>query len=294
MFSSKYAENILFKGGTSLSKCFHLIHRFSEDIDLSIKRDFLGFKEDLSKTQVKKLKRAASQFTSSLLREEVKRKILFLGVPEGMVNVVADPVSAILPDIDPQTIRISYPSLLDPVRYIEDSIKVEVSARSLKEPGIERMINSMLSEFMPGLPWSGNSFPVFSVDPKRTFLEKVFLLHEEFQKPADEINFNRMSRHLYDIERMMDTEYGLTLLSDFKYFERIILHRKKFIFKQGVDYNSHYPRTLSFLPPQGMLDAFKKDYNQMREQMIYGENIPDFELLIDRLKELLNKFRKLK
>lgn len=294
VFSTKYAEHILFKGGTSLSKCYNLIQRFSEDIDLSIERDFLGFSEDLSKTQVKKLKKAATEFTSTFLREEVERQILVLGAPEGMVNVVADPISAILPDMDPQTIRISYPSLLDPVVYIEDSVKLEVSSRSLKEAGIERFINSILSEYMPGLPWSGSSFPVFSVHPKRTFLEKIFLLHEEFLKPIGEVNFNRMSRHLYDIERMMDTKYASTLLSDFKYFETIILHRKKFIFKQGVDYDTHYPQTLSFLPPEEIQDDYEKDYNQMREQMIYGENIPAFELLISRLKELLNRLRKLK
>jgi hypothetical protein len=294
VFSTKYAEHILFKGGTSLSKCYNLIQRFSEDIDLSIERDFLGFSEDLSKTQVKKLKKAATEFTSICLREEVERQIIVLGAPEGMVNVVADPISAILPDMDPQTIRISYPSLLDPVVYIEDSVKLEVSSRSLKEAGIERFINSILSEYMPGLPWSGSSFPVFSVHPKRTFLEKIFLLHEEFLKPIGEVNFNRMSRHLYDIERMMDTEYASTLLSDFKYFETIILHRKKFIFKQGVDYDTHYPQTLSFLPPEEIQDDYEKDYNQMREQMIYGENIPAFEILISRLKELLNRLRKLK
>lgn len=99
---------------------------------------------------------------------------------------------------------------------------------------------------------------------------------------------------LYDIERMMDTEYASALLSDFEYFERVIHHRKKFIFKQGVDYDTHYPQTLSFLPPQKILDAFEKDYNQMREEMIYGENIPGFQLLISRLKELLHEFRKLK
>ena len=294
VFNTQYAEHILFKGGTSLSKCYHLIQRFSEDIDLSIERDFLGFSENLSKTQVRKLKKVASSFTSTFLREEIQRQILSLGVPADMVNVVADPISTILPDIDPQTIRISYPSLLDPVYYIEDSIKIEVSARSLKEPGIEGLINSMLSEYMPGLSWSGSSFPVFSVYPKRTLLEKIFLLHEEFLKPINEINYSRMSRHLYDIERMMDTEYATALLSDFKYFETVIHHREKFIFKQGVDYNSHYPPTLSFLPPQKILDAFEKDYNQMREQMIYGENIPSFQLLISRLKEFLNELRKLK
>ena len=103
-----------------------------------------------------------------------------------------------------------------------------------------------------------------------------------------------MSRNLYDIERMMDTEYALALLSDFKYFETVIRHRKKFIFKQEMNYDTHYPQMLSFLPPKEILDDCENDYHQMREQMIYGENIPTFELLISRLKELSTQLQKLK
>jgi hypothetical protein len=66
-----------------------------------------------------------------------------------------------------------------------DSVKLEVSARSMNEPAVERPILSLLAQYMPGFPWSGESFPVATVEPKRTFLEKVFLLHEEFQRPID-------------------------------------------------------------------------------------------------------------
>lgn len=294
VFQTPQAKHILFKGGTSLSKCWNLIQRFSEDIDLSIERELLGFGETLSKSQVKKLKKVATVFTSTILRTEIEKQLLQLGVPQGMVRVIADPIPDMLPDIDPQTIRITYPSLLERVSYIEDSVKIEVSARSLKEPGIERDITSLLGEYMPGLPWSGIPFPVVSVHPKRTFLEKLFLLHEEFLRPAGQINFNRMSRHLYDIERVMDTEYVESVFTDLAYYEAIVLHRRNFIFKQGVDYDTHHPKTISFIPPAAIQDNYKMDYSQMKEQMIYGDDVPEFEVLMSRLTELMSRIKELK
>jgi hypothetical protein len=199
-----------------------------------------------------------------------------------------------LHDIDPQIIRIKYPSLFGPVADMEDNVKIEVSARSLKEPGIERNITSLLGEHVPGLTWSGSPFLVGSVHPKRTFLEKLFLLHEEFLRPAGQINFNRMSRHLYDIERVMDTEYVAAVFADLSYYETIVEHRRHFIFKQGVDYDTHHPQTLSFLPPMTIQEDYRKDYSQMKEQMIYGHNIPEFEVLISRLTELKTRIKEIK
>ncbi|HCN84423.1 MAG TPA: nucleotidyl transferase AbiEii/AbiGii toxin family protein, partial [Sphingobacteriaceae bacterium] len=268
--------------------------KFSEDIDLSIDREVLGFDEDLTKTAVKRLKKAAAEFTSTVLRDAIEKQLAVVGVSEELVTVTADPISETMPDTDPQVLRVNYKSLLDPVPYIADYVKIEVSARSLKEPGVNRPITSLLGEYMPGLLWSGEQFNVPSVLPKRTFLEKVFLLHEEFLQPVEQINYNRMSRHLYDIERLMDTEHATDALSGVTYYESIVLHRRNFIFKRGVDYDTHHPQTISFVPPEGALNNYKSDYAQMREQMFYNQNVPEFEALIDRLNDLKIRIIKLK
>ena len=293
VFNSPYASHLQFKGGTSLSKCYNLINRFSEDIDLSIDRAFLGYGEDLRKPQVKKLKKEATRFTSNELRDSVEQELIKLGVPAGELTIIADPIRQDLQDIDPQTIRIYYRSLLPPVPYIEDHVKMEVSARSLKEDGVPSIINSIVALHLPDIPGSGEGFSVTAVHPKRTFLEKVFLLHEEFLRPTEEIVFNRMSRHLYDLVRMMDTEHPGTLLKDHEYYQNLVEHRRRFIFKKGVDYATHHPSTLSFLPPEELLDAYERDYTQMTEQMIYGDDIPTFSMLLSRLEELKNEFRKM-
>lgn len=90
-----------------------------------------------------------------------------------------------------RSLRISYPSLLDSVPYIDDRVKLEVGARSLNEPAVDRDIQPLLGEHMPGYAWFGESFLVHTVEPKRTFMEKAFLLHEEFLRPVDEILYER-------------------------------------------------------------------------------------------------------
>lgn len=292
IFEGNHATHLSFKGGTSLSKAWHLIERFSEDIDLAIDRQFLGFTDPLSKSAVKRLKRAACEFTSNDLKAHLEQRLSDLGVSSGVITVTAEPVREDFPDTDPQVLWIDYPPLLDKVDYLPDRVKLEVSARSLNEPSAERPIISLLGEYMPGFPWSGESFMVPTVEPKRTFMEKAFLLHEEFLRPVDKIVYLRMSRHLSDLERLMDTDHASAALADFKYYEAIVEHRRQLIFKTGVNYDTHYPATINFIPPEGILAAFEQDYILMKEQMFYGDNHKTFALIIERLKELLDVFKK--
>lgn len=264
LFESQFAPYLSFKGGTSLSKGWGLIGRFSEDIDLAIDREFLGFGEDLTKSGVKRLKRAACKFTSTILKDVLIEKLQELGVPDNMAEITADPVPDTRKDTDPQTLRISYRPPLDSIPYIDDRVKLEVSARSLNEPAVERPIRSLLSEYMPGFERSGKPFPVLTVEPKRTFMEKAFLLHENFLQPSEQIAYERMSRHLYDLELLMDTEHAAAALSDFGYYQTIVEHRRQFIFKRGVDYDTHHPDTICFLPPPDLMEAFNRDYDLMR------------------------------
>lgn len=291
LFNSDLAQHLSFKGGTSLSKGWGLIERFSEDIDLAIERSFLGFDENLSKNKVKQLKKVACAFTSTVLKEKLEEELTKLGLPEGTLQITADPVRADFPDTDPQVLHINYRSLLDPIPYIVDSVKLEVSARSLNEPAVPREINSLLGIYMPDFEWSGTPFAIPVVEPKGTFLEKIFLLHEEFLRPLEKINYERMSRHLYDLERLMDTEHAEAALADTDYFFSIIEHRRNFIFKTGVDYDSHHPMTLNFIPPREVAAAFEEDYALMREQMIYDVNSLDLKTILERLGSLLKGIR---
>lgn len=102
-----------------------------------------------------------------------------------------------------------------------------------------------------------------------------------------------MSRHLYDIEKIMDTDYGREALSDVSLYRSIVEHRRRFYHLGYVDYDRDYPETIDFVPAGEVLDAFRKDYNDnMVDGYIYGEAI-DFDNVMRRITDLRERFRRL-
>lgn len=294
LFGSVYSRYIVFKGGTSLSKCWKLIARFSEDIDIGVSPEAFGMKyvENPSKSAVNRLKRRGCSFTSNELKQELERQMSAMGVPPGMTIINAAVVSSVFPDTDPQTLYIKYPSLYNPSSYIADEIKVEASVRSLRSPYATVAINSLLNEHNPNPVFGETPFTVDAVEPRKTFLEKAFLLHEEFRKPdRAKIKSERMSRHLYDLGNIMKTPFGQEALNDFHLYDHLIKHRESYNRISWVDYKTLNRSTLSFIPPDEILDVYRQDYARMQEQMIYGDAL-SFDDLIEQLKKLQNDFRK--
>ena len=128
--------------------------------------------------------------------------------------------------------------------------------------------------------------------PLRTFLEKLFLLHEEFAKPQADIRVDRMSRHIYDICKMADTPIADQALADKDLYFSVMDHRRNFIGLRGFDYHTLLPQTLSIIPPAEVRDIWKKDYQAMQESMIYEES-PSFERLIEKLTVLNQRIKTL-
>jgi hypothetical protein len=124
-----------------------------------------------------------------------------------------------------------------------------------------------------------------TVNPQRTFLEKIFLLHEEFSKDADKIRTKRMSRHIYDLEKLMDTEYGKAALENHALYSSIIKHREKYTPVKGIDYSKHQPASIRFVPPAEIVNLWEEDYKLMQSGMIHGESL-EYTALHKRLEEL--------
>ena len=296
MFSLPYANHLSFKGGTSLSKCWHLIDRFSEDIDIAIDREYLGFNGTLSKTQISdKLRRAACSFVRDTMQHDLAERLYQNGITKEKfkVNVDITPVST----TDPEIITVNYDSVLslsiDGVygnQYILPKVKVEVSGRSMSEPVSGVAIDSMIDHVYPKAPFAEQQFMVRAVLPERTFLEKVFLLHEEFAKPKDLIRVERMSRHMYDIGQMLKTSIAERAINDAKLYRQVVEHRRTFISLHGFDYDTLYPATLNIVPPASVFEQWKSDYENMRLHMIYGESV-SFEELISSLKDLNDRIK---
>jgi len=183
MFSLPYAEHISFKGGTSLSKCWHLIDRFSEDIDIAIDREYLGFTGDLSKTQISdKLRRAACSFVREKMQYDLAQQLCEAGIDKEKFGVKVDITS--VTTTDPEVININYDSALDGElsitvvdyerQYILPKVKVEVSGRSMSEPVEEIALSSMIDQVYYTAPFAEKPFMVRACCRKEHFLKRYF------------------------------------------------------------------------------------------------------------------------
>ena len=291
LFRTSCKDYLEFKGGTSLSKGWHQIDRFSEDIDLALDHRFFVPQLD-NNTQLKSLRKKSRKFIVSTLAEDLNAQLKMLGlsgyevIPE-IVDEAGSPVSS---DADPTVIYVNYPSISsDSSPYVPARVKIEISCLSMDEPFEPRSISSIISAHFPDDDGESEcTIPV--VLPSRTFLEKAFLLNEEFQKPVP--RSLRMTRHLYDLERLMDTEFGKMALSDKKLYGKIVEHRRKFYHVGYADYDKDYPETIELLPPERCLKEWETDYGEMLEHFVYGDCLSFADLLI-RIAELQDRFRAL-
>ncbi|MCL2131453.1 MAG: nucleotidyl transferase AbiEii/AbiGii toxin family protein [Lentimicrobiaceae bacterium] len=276
IFSMSCANALVFKGGTSLSKAWNLIERFSEDIDLVLDREYLGFTGELSKKKIHKLRYASYDFLTTKFIRELGEQFNTLG----FADVVVKYRETVNHDQDPLIIEIYYPKLTEKEIYLQPGILVEVGSRSLKEPYTQRILKTMVSEIFSNTPFTDQPITIPTVNPERTFLEKIFLLHEEFQRPPQKIRVERLSRHLYDIEKLSQTPYFQKALTDKDLYQTIIAHRRQFSALEGVDYEKHLPSYIKIVPPKHLLPIWEKDYNEMGENMIYGKKLTFNELIL--------------
>ncbi|MBF0649242.1 nucleotidyl transferase AbiEii/AbiGii toxin family protein [Dysgonomonas sp. GY75] len=187
---------------------------------------------------------------------------------------------------DPEIIEVEYRSVFDDeISYIRHKVIVEVSGRSMSEPVVPVSLHSLIDSVFTEAPFSEPEFEVRTVAPQRTFLEKVFLLHEEFSKPHKLMRTERMSRHLYDIVQIMNTQIAEEALTDESLYRSIIEHRRVFIGLKDFDYSTLLPKSIRIVPPADIMAVWQKDYATMRETMIYGESLP-FEDLIEKIRVL--------
>jgi hypothetical protein len=290
LFSSPIADQLVFKGGTSLSKAWQLIERFSEDIDLAVNPAHFGITETPTKKQIKQLRKRSSLFVAEDLAAMLQNKLEETGL-SSLCHMEVQPNGegdSTYPE--PRVISVHYTSLYQEsaMSYVRPIVKLEVGARSLVEPMEQFICKSMVSDVLPVTDYA---MPVVHVAaPQKTFIEKVFLLHELFSIERSNLLANRRSRHLYDLERMMDQPFAIKAVEDDSLWEHIRQHRMAFTAMVGVDYNDVMRDNLRLTPPQEWLSDWEEDYRKMCQTMIYGDKLP-FDKLMDRMHELERRFR---
>lgn len=292
LFALPYAEHISFKGGTSLSKCWNMIERFSEDVDIAINREFFGFMGDTFTTkQISKLlRKACCKFCRNTLQYDLTKQMITDGVPENLFSVKMNITE--ITTVDPEQIYIEYKSVFNENSYIQNTVVLEINARSMKEPLEKVEIKSFVDEYFVEKSFSEKPFKIQVVAPERTFLEKVCLLHEEFAKKEQEkIRVNRMSRHLYDLVRILDTPIAEKALGNKELYKSIIAHRRMFVAIKDFDYDTLLPQAINIIPPESVIEKWEDDYNKM-QTMTYGKFLP-FDALIGKITQLNKKLNKI-
>ena len=290
IFSLPFADKLVFKGGTSLSKVWGLIDRFSEDIDLAVDRSMFGFEGDLKGRQLKQLRKASSLFVCNELCEELKKAVTQYGL-DAYLTIEAQPNGEgdkTYPE--PRQIYIRYQSLFDAeLAYVKPQIILETGARSLFEPTQKATVNSMVAAAFQNIQTSVVKADITTAVPAKTFLEKAFLLYELFTTSACH-RTERKSRHLYDLDRMMDKGFAVNAIKNDDLWNTIHHHRVVFTHMRDVDYTPDIRDRIVLTPPAELYQTWADDYADMQSSMIYGDSV-SFDTLIERMKELERRFR---
>ena len=301
LFHTSVSEYLLFKGGTSLSKGWDIIDRFSEDIDLALNREFflkvmkLSCANCSSNTQIHNLREKGQDFLLGKFKFELEDKLKEMGLDvtvlgdNEVLNEKGEP-RQVPHDKDPSVLYVHYPSIYDSNDpYAAPIVKIEISVLSMAEPYEMRRISSLVEQVFKGEDVDSDFVQTIrTVSPARTFLEKAFLLCEEFQK--DKPRTRRMTRHFYDLEKLMQTPYCEKALDDVALYHEIVEHRRKFYHVGYVDYDKELPSNILIVPKEELMPSYEADYTEMRKSFIYGQSL-DFADLMTRIKELQDRFR---
>jgi len=276
LYSIPDRRPMVFKGGTSLSKVFKLINRFSEDIDISI--NFLqDYGKPISKTKANNIK---DQIDSNL--QAYKQEILFPALTEqaNHYGLTVEPG-----DTDWE-LHVNYKSVLATVpSYIKTRVKIEISGRNETEPSKKHTVRPYLLEKTNDLV-----FPEATIDAllaERTFWEKVTLIHAGLNSGSIEKSPERLSRHWSDVSVIMRTETGKRAVADQELCLKVVSHKEAFYRDGKAKYDDCRTKKFRLVPSGTTLDLLKSDYNTMLNSgMFFSEKPASFDEVISDIREL--------
>ena len=281
-------EHLIFKGGTLLSKVWRAIQRFSEDIDISLSREWLGFAgasdpehQDTRKKQGRKLEELAAACAAKVAGE--LRPALLARATE---LLGATGWSLVVSPHDPQELLFRYPTSLPVMpgtEYIEREVKIECGARSDRWPADDRTILPYVAEAYPDAIRDA-VVPVRVLSIERTFWEKATILHAEANRPADKATPGKFSRHYADLAALADHPEAAGALARDDLRARVVEHKQVFFAAAWAKYETAVPGTFLLVPPEERLARIGADYREM-QVMYFGEPKPWPDIVV-RLRAL--------
>ena len=264
---------LCFKGGTCLSKCFNLIQRFSEDIDLILDWTQVTKLDPLaprSKTQQDKL----NQQMNSQAQEFIAQTIL-----PTLSAAIAPLCAAAIDNADPHTINIQYPAEFA-AGYLRPQIRLEIGPLAAMMPMGIYAVTPYAAEKFPQL-FKQPSIQVSAIKPERTFWEKLTILHAEAHRPENKPMPPRYSRHYYDTYQLAINPSVNHALNDIAMLQQVVEFKQRFYPSSWASYDTAIAGTFKLSPSEHHLLKLKQDYKEMGE-MIFGVK-PTFEEMLETL-----------
>ena len=282
---SPWRNRMVFKGGTSLSKAYNLIERFSEDIDIILDWRLLGYAADYPYE------------IRSNNQQDIINKEIIAKTNEFIIKVLIPRMVEDLNNIVKRKLRISFQDDAVVIEYgntysntsILNNIRLEIGALAAWTPTQEVAIRPYISEVYPN-EFGDNFFTVRTTTPERTFWEKATILHREAFRPDSSKVPSRMSRHYYDIDRMAKLGVLDKALLQPELLEQVASFKAKFYPQKWARYDLANFESLRLVPPTSALDELRRDYEAM-EGMFYGL-YPKFEELMKNISEIEKKIKK--
>ena len=279
---------LLFKGGTSLSKVFHAINRFSEDIDLAVDYAALGFtgdrdprKDGISTTKRNKILAEMMNACQLYIGTEFiqaldKRCREVLGPPDAWSLGVSEQ--------DPNVVRFRYPgSVGKALTYVPPQVVLELGTHAEFVPQDRFTIRSFAAEEFPNVVTNGY-VGVVALLAKRTFWEKATILHAEYHRAPEKLLPERYSRHYYDVAMLANGPVRAEALADFNLLADVVKHKETFYPAAWAQYQLARPGSFHLVPKAERMAALERDYRNMGV-MIFGEP-PQFDSILETLTAL--------
>lgn len=278
---SIFKSHLIFKGGTSLSKCYHLINRFSEDIDLILDWGEIGYSIDepwneRSNAGQERFKAETIERTNAYLSE------VFVPHVHAALSSELGFELKIFPAKEEETVIIAYPKQFVSTATL-DVIRLEVGPLAEWTPSESVKIQTYLAEYRPGLIQKPQ-FNVNTVKPERTFWEKATILHQEANRPPEKLMPLRYSRHYYDMYQMGHSFVKGVALENIPLLSTVIAFKDKFYRTPWSHLSEALPGSFRLVPPTFRMKELKSDYKSMQQMFIGG--YPTLDEIIQYLQEL--------
>jgi len=285
LFESEFADGLVFKGGTSLSKVFGAINRFSEDIDLSLSPSFLGLPETAAnRTQAEKWMKKAEATCSFAVQTQILPVLeastsnIFGKNEKGRFEFLEDSLTK------SPVLLFHYPSsLATGFSYIKRSVKLEFGSLTDQQPAGYHTIQPWIAEVFP------KAFPdwkceVVTLEIERSFWEKATILHAEYHRPLNKPIRDRFSRHYADTAALVSHSEAVKAIEHHGLRSRVVLWKNLFFRDSMSNYLNAKPGSFRLVPKTERLPELRRDYQLMRE--MYLMEPASFDEILGTLSDL--------